>query len=51
MARFACISLISVDFPRIHLWSMFEESFPCGYLETELNAIGEYFALCSFIDE
>ena len=42
MARFACISLLSVDFPRMHLRSMFEESFPCGNFETELNAKGEY---------
>ena len=31
----------------MHLWSKFEESFPFDYLETELDATYEYFAMCT----
>ena len=31
----------------MHLLRKFEDSFPCDYLETELDATCEYFATCT----
>ncbi|MEW8546775.1 MAG: hypothetical protein AB2693_24945 [Candidatus Thiodiazotropha sp.] len=31
------------DLPQEALWSKFEDPSPCGYLDTKLNATGEYF--------
>ena len=42
MAHYA--SLLSVDISQAYLLSRFDNSAPCGYLETELNATGECFA-------
>ena len=38
-----CLTAFCV-FPQIYFVSKFDEYTPCGYLETELNATGEYFA-------
>ena len=35
MASYALLHL--KDLPQIYLWSKFQESIPCGYLETELD--------------
>ena len=37
------MSLLSLDRPHMQIYSKFENAFPFGYLETELNAAGEYF--------
>ena len=36
-------SLHSVDLSQMYVWSEFEVSISCGYLETKLNSIGKYF--------
>ena len=42
MAQYA--SLLSVNISLMYLWSKFDDSASSGYLETELNATGEWFA-------
>ena len=40
MAQYA--SLLSINHSQIYLWSMFEDTFPHGYLELELNAMSDF---------